>query len=339
MRTMRAARLHGPRELRLDEVPIPAPRPGEVLIRVDRVGICGSDVHLHAGHRQAPYPMILGHEAIGRVTEVGEGVSEGMVGRRVAVEPNIACTTCRMCRRGHGNVCPNKRVLGVNEDGVLAEYVSVPASHAWVASDEVPDRDLVLVEPLAVAVHAFAVSGLVPGDRALVLGCGAIGLLLTQLLSVARISVTALDLEPRRVEAARQMGAAEAMVVGRESGETIAARTREGGEPSTLFECSGAAAGAAWCIRAVPRGGRVMLLGLTAEEVPFSPLRIVREGISLVGSLIYDHPDDFRRTLNLVEGGLRAGHLVEGEFPLEEAEAGIVASAESRVVKAVIRIT
>ncbi|MBM3470488.1 MAG: zinc-binding dehydrogenase [Armatimonadetes bacterium] len=339
MSRMRAARLHGPRDLRLDEVPAPIPRQGEVLVRVERVGICGSDVHLYAGHRQAPYPMILGHEAIGRIAAVGDGVSADLVGRRAVVEPNIPCTTCPICRRGHGNVCPNKRVLGVNEDGVFAEYASIPASHAWVAPDAIPDPDLVLTEPLAVAVHALAASGLVPGDRAVVLGCGAIGLLLAHLLSAARISVTALDLDPRRVEVARGLGAAEAVVMSQEAGREIAARMRDTGEPATVFECSGAAAGAAWCIRAVPRRGRILMLGLGADEVAFSPLHFVREGIELVGSLIYDHPDDFRRALSLVEGGLRAGHLVEAEFPLEEAAAGLQAAAESRFVKAVIRVT
>ncbi len=339
MNTMRAARLHAPRVLRVEEVPLPGPRPGEVLVRVERVGICGSDVHLYAGHRPAPYPLILGHEAMGRIAAVGDGVTGDLVGRRVVVEPNIPCTHCSLCRRGQGTVCPNKRVLGVNVDGVFAEFAAVPASHAWVASETIPDQDLVLAEPLAVAVHALATSGLVPGDRALVLGCGAIGLLLTHLLSAARISVTALDLDTRRVEKARALGAAEAMPMSQEVGEAVAARMRDTGEPATLFECSGAVAGTAWCIRSAPRGGRVVLLGLTAEDVPFSPLRLVREGVALVSSLIYDHPRDFRRTLNLIEGGLRAGHLVEHEFPLEEVGAGLEAALGAQFAKAVIRVT
>lgn len=338
MKRMQAARLHAPRVLCVEDVPLPVVNAGDVLIRVERVGICGSDVHLYAGHRPAPYPLILGHEAIGRIAAVGDGVPAELVGRRVVVEPNIPCTTCALCRRGQGNICPNKRVIGVNVDGAFAQYMAVPASHAWVASDAIPDQDLVMVEPLAVGVHALATSGLVPGDRALVLGCGAIGLLLTHLLSAARIAVTALDLDRRRVEAARGLGAAEAMVMNQEIGDDLAARMRDTGEPSTLFECSGAAAGTAWCIRVAPRGGRVILLGLTAEDVPFAPLRLVREGIELIGSLIYDHPRDFRRAINLVEGGLRAGHLVEQEFLLGDSQVGLEAALDAQFAKAVIRI-
>lgn len=129
MNVMRAARLHGPRVLRVEEVPLPDLWPGEVLIRVERVGICGSDVHLYNGHRPAPYPLILGHEAIGRIPAVGDGGPEELKGRRVVVEPNIPCTVCPLCRRGRGTVCPNKRVIGVNTDGAFAEC---PVSHGCV---------------------------------------------------------------------------------------------------------------------------------------------------------------------------------------------------------------
>lgn len=338
MSKMRAARLHGPRDLRVEEVPIPAPRPGEVLVRVERGAICGSDVHLFAGHRPAPYPLIAGHEAIGRIAAVGDAVPAHREGQRVVLEPNIPCTTCPLCRRGRGNICPNKRVLGVMEDGVFADYIAVPSSHAWAAPENIPDRDLVLAEPLAVAVHAMGVSGVVPGDRALVMGCGAIGLLLTQLLSATRISVTALDLDDGKVEAARRLGAAEAMTMDRDVGEALTARIREAGTPSVVFECSGSTGGASWCLQSVPRGGRVVLVGLASGEVSFSPLRLVREGIEVVASMIYDHPDDFRRALSLMAGGLRAGHLVEQEEPLESAQRALEIAAEGRKIKVGIRL-
>lgn len=339
MTSMRAARLHGPGVVRVDAVSPPAPQSGEVLIRVDRVGVCGSDVHLFRGHRPAPYPLILGHEALGRIEAVGAGVGSDRVGERVVVEPNVPCGSCLWCRRGRGAICPNKKSIGVNVAGALAEYMALPASHAWPVPEELPWQEAVLIEPLAVAVHAFSVSGLSPGDGAVVLGCGAIGLLLTHLLATMRVNACAIDLDERRVDAARRAGAVEATIMTRDAAPSLAERLRGSAAWPVVFECSGAAAGAAWCFDAVPRGGTVVLLGLAAETVPLQPLRVVREGITIIGSIIYDHPDDFRRTINLLQGGVRVGNLVEREFPVDDVEEALVAAGGVLAGKAVIRIS
>lgn len=335
---MRAARLHGPGVVRVDVVPPPSPQPGEALVRVDRVGVCGSDVHLFRGHRPAPYPLIIGHEALGWIEAVGTGVRPDRVGERVVVEPNVACGSCIWCRRGRGAICPNKRSLGVNVPGAFAEYVTLPASHAWAIPEELPWQEAVLIEPLAVAMHAFSVSGLRPGDGALVLGCGAIGMLLTHLLATVGVNACAIDLDERRVEAARRAGAVEAINMTRDAAPGLAERLRGSAAWPVVFECSGAASGAAWCFDAVPRGGTVVLLGLAAETVPLQPLRVVREGITVIGSIIYDHPDDFRRTINLMQRGVRVGNLVEREFPLDDVAEALVAAGGVLAGKAVIRM-
>lgn len=336
--SMRAARLHAPRVVRVDEVPPPAPQPGDVLVRVDRVGVCGSDVHLFRGHRPAPYPLIMGHEGLGRIEAVGAGVGGGRVGERVVLEPNVPCGACTWCRRGRGSICPHKRSLGVNVPGALAEYVALPASHAWTVPDELPWQEAILVEPLAVAMHALSVSGLQPGDGAVVLGCGAIGLLLTQLLAMVRVDVCAVDLDARRVDAARRAGAVEAIVMTGDAAAGLAERVRGSDRWAVVFECSGVASGAVWCLDAVPRGGTVVLVGLAVETVPLQPLRIVREGITVTGSIIYDHPDDFRRAIRFLHGGARVGHLVEGEFSIDDVERALVAAGGVLAGKAVIRV-
>lgn len=338
MTAMRAARLHAPRVVRVDEVPRPVPQPGEVLVRIDRVGVCGSDVHLYQGHRSAPYPIIMGHEGLGRIEAVGVGVGAERVDQRVVVEPNVACGVCAWCRRGRGAICPNKRSLGVNVPGAFAEYVALPATHAWAVPDALSWQDAVLIEPLAVAVHAVAVSGLIPGDAALVLGCGTIGLVLTRLLATMRIGVYAIDLDERRVDAARRAGAHEAAVMPRETAAALAQQVYADASWPVIFECSGTASGATWCLEAVPRGGTVVLLGLATEPVPLQPLRVVREGIVITGSIIYDHPDDFRRAIALVRGGLRVGDLVESEFPMDAVEAALRAAGGALAGKAVVRV-
>jgi 2-desacetyl-2-hydroxyethyl bacteriochlorophyllide A dehydrogenase len=338
MTAMRAVRLHAPHVVRVDEVPRPAPEPGDVLVRIDRVGVCGSDVHLFQGHRSVPYPIIMGHEGLGRIEAVGLGVSADRVGHRVVVEPNVACGACAWCRRGRGAICPNKRSLGVNVPGAFADYLTLPATHAWTVPDALSWQDAVLIEPLAVAVHAVAVSGLIPGDAALVLGCGTIGLVLTRLLATMRIGAYAIDLDERRVDAARRAGALETAVMERETASALAQQAYAKATWPVIFECSGTASGAAWCLEAVPRGGTVVLLGLATEPVSLQPLRVVREGVVITGSIIYDHPDDFRRAIALVRGGLRIGDLVEREFPMDEVEAALRAAGGALAGKAVVRV-
>lgn len=335
---MRAARLHAPGALRVEGLPPPVPQPGEVLLRVDRVGICGSDVHLYQGDRPAPYPLILGHEAIGRIESVGPGVGPERVGERVVVEPNIACGFCVWCRRGRGAICPHKRSLGVNMDGALAEYVALPATHAWVVPDRLRWQDAVLIEPFAVAVHAHSVSSVAPGDRAVVLGCGTIGLLLTHLLSSMHIDVLAIDLDARRLDAARRAGADEVLIMKPDAASGIAERVRESAGCSVVFECSGSAPGAEWCFAAVPRGGTVVMIGLATEAARVQPLRVVREGVTITGSLTYDHPDDFRRAIRLVQAGMRVGDVVEQEFSIDDVEKALVAARGALTGKAVIRV-
>lgn len=276
--------------------------------------------------------MTLGHEAVGRIVAVGDGVSAGRLGERVVLEPNIPCGTCEFCRRGRGVICPEKQVLGINANGAYADYVAIAASHAWTVPEELDWRDALLIEPLAVAVHALAVSGLVPGDEAIVLGCGPEGLLLTALLAAANIRVTAFDLNPVRVVVARELGAA-GHVMTPDVGRQFADDLHRSGRPQTIFECSGSVAGTQWCVDAAPRGGAVVMVGLAERPVALQPLRYVREGISLVGSLIYDHPTDFRRAVNLVTGGLRLGHLIDQTFPLERIQEGLEAAAAGRLIK------
>lgn len=338
MTAMRAARLHAPHVVRVDEVPAPVPQAGEVLVRVDRVGVCGSDVHLFQGHRPAPYPLIMGHEGLGWIEAVGPGVSANRKGQRVVVEPNVACGACAWCRRGRGAICSNKRSLGVNVPGALAEYVTLPATHAWPVPDALSWQDAVLIEPLAVAVHAVAVSRLIPGDAALVLGCGTIGLALTRLLATVHVGVYAIDLDERRVDAARRAGARETAVMPRATAAGLAQQVYAEAAWPVIFECSGTASGAAWCLEAVPRGGTVVLLGLATEAVPLQPLRVVREGIAITGSIIYDHPDDFRRAISLASGSLRIGDLVESEFPMDEVEEALRAAGGALAGKTVVRV-
>ena len=295
---MLAAVLEGPHTLVVQDVDEPHPAPDEVLVDVELAGVCGSDVALFQAKRPAAYPLILGHEAIGRL--VGDG-------RRVVIEPNIPCGACPVCRRGNGNVCPRKRSLGLNSPGVFAERVAVPAEFVHPVPDEIEPLDAVGIEPLAVAVHAVAVGHLEPGQPVAVVGCGTEGLLLVQVAAAMGAHVLAADVRPARLHLAERLGADRTLLIPAGDGASGDAleRVRDEWCPSVVFEAAGSAAAAMSALRMVVNGGSVVLLGLSATAVDVVPLRFVRRGLSLIGSLIYDHPGDFRRTLDLV----RQGHV------------------------------
>ena len=311
---MNAALLTAPREFAFDDIPPPALADGHVLIRPSRAGICGSDLSFHAGHRPPPFfPFVIGHEVVGRVTAVGAGVAEGTIGQRVVVEPNYPCGACRFCAAGRGNICPRKVSLGVTVPGCFADLVAVPSAFAWRVPDAISDADAATIEPLAVALHALRQSGTGAGNTVAVIGCGAIGLLMVHVAVAMGVRVLACDRLASKTSLAGALGADIAVL----DAEDLAARWAAE-QVDTVYECAGGASSVATAIASAPRGSRVVLLGLSVEPASFVPLRIVREGIRIEPSLIYDHPRDFADAIRLVgEGTLTPSKVVTEVFPFE----------------------
>jgi L-iditol 2-dehydrogenase len=332
---MRAAILEAPQRLVVQETAEPRPADGELLVAVELAGVCGSDVPLFQGTRPATYPLILGHEAIGRVLRPGRsGLAEGT---RVVVEPNIPCRVCDVCRRGRGNVCPNKRSLGLNTPGVFAERVAVPAGFAHPVPPEIEPLDAVGLEPLAVAVHAFRLGEAAAGEPVAVIGCGTEGLLLTQVAVAMGARVLAADMREERVAAAQRLGAERGLRV--DETPDLGARIAADWSPTVVFECAGAAPAVELALQAVATGGRVVLVGLAAKPVPVVPLRFVRRGLSLFGSLIYDHPTDFERTIELVRAGrARPSAVVATVRKLEQATEAVQFVAAGTGGKALVDV-
>ncbi len=292
---MKAALLLAPKEIQIHEVPEPELGQMDVSIKPIRAGICGSDVSLYLGRRTASaYPLLLGHEVVGHVTAIGKGVTKLAVGQRVIVEPNYPCGTCQFCRAGRGNICPNKKSLGVSISGCFAESFAAPAEFVWPVPDTVTDEDAVAIEPLAVSLHALWQSGSQLGDTVAVIGCGSTGLLLIQAAVAQGMRVFAHDKLESKVEMARKLGAQV------QSNADVAQLWRDEAV-ATVFECAGASVTVELALSAVPRGAQVILLGLSSSQANFQPLRFVREGLRLSGSIIYDHPNDFARAIKLVE--------------------------------------
>jgi L-iditol 2-dehydrogenase len=211
---LRALRLHGPGELRLDDEPDPTPAPGEVLVRVSAVGLCGSDRHWllegGIGDAQLERPLVLGHEFAG---VVASGAREG---ERVAVDPAVPCGTCDLCAAGLEHLCPAVRFAGHGStDGALRTLIPWPEQLVHRVPETLTDVEAALAEPLGVALHALDLGHVRPGAAAGVFGCGPLGLLLVQLLRMIGASpIVATDLLAHRVAAAEELGATHAVLAG-----------------------------------------------------------------------------------------------------------------------------
>jgi threonine 3-dehydrogenase len=278
------------------EVPVPTAGPGQLLLRVLRAGVCGTDLHIVAWDRWSQErlrpPVTLGHEFVGEITALGEGVSEFRLGERVSCESHIACYHCVACRTGNAHVCENTRILGVDVNGGFAEYVAVPAESAWRVPPNVPIEVAAVMEPLGNAVHT-AFAGPLSGCNIAVTGCGPIGLFA---IGVARAAgaarVFASDLSPFRLDLARRMKA-DAVIDG--SRESLAKRVPEltGGRGlDGVLEMSGSPEAVRDGLAALRNGGRLSLLGLPKEpfELDWNRL-VIFKGVTLhgiIGRRMYD---------------------------------------------------
>ncbi len=310
---MKAAFLLAPKQIEVRQIESPRASLGEVLIEPQRAGVCGSDVSFYQGHRSPPaYPLLLGHEMVGQVRAVGEGVTGLAVGQRVVVEPNYPCGTCAFCHAGRGNICPNKRSLGVTIAGCFAEQFVAPAEFVWAVPDAIADADAATIEPLAVSLHALWQSGAQLGDTVAVLGCGATGLLLIQAAVAQGVRVLAHDKYEDKLTMARRLGALVP-----DGGDF--AKVWQAENVTTVFECAGVTSTVDLALQAVPRGGQVVLMGLASERASFIPLRLVREEIRVSGSIIYDHPKDFERAIALTAAGvLQPSRIVTDTLAFDE---------------------
>ena len=333
-RIMKAALLVGPERITMDTVAEPRPAAGEAMIQPTCAGICGTDVSIYLGHRSVSYPFILGHEVTGRVMALGAEVKNLRIGQRVIVEPNYPCGSCPLCLKGRGAVCAQKRSMGVNLPGCFAELASAPAEFVWPLPDGVSDQDAATIEPLTVSLHALRQSGALEGDTVAVLGCGVVGLLLIHAAVAAGVRVIAQDRSSGKLEMARGLGA---LVV---SGQEDATRIWQEENVTTVFECAGVAETVELALRAAPRGTQVILLGLASSPASFVPMRLVREGINIHTSMIYDHPADFAHAIDLVaRGALRPARIVTHTYPLEAVGQALELAGTGEAGKIHIRMT
>jgi L-iditol 2-dehydrogenase len=331
---MIAAFLNKPSQLTLKEVKIPEPSAGEIRIKLKMIGVCGSDVHLFLGHRLLEKPTIIGHEGLGFIDKIGKDVKGRIVGERVVIEPNIPCRKCTYCMSGRGNICGHKRVIGVNETGCFTEYICLPSEFCWTVPDTISDNDAVTIEPTAVAVHALLSSKARVGDTIAVIGLGAIGLLLTHLALSLGYKVFVTEINENKLKMATDLGAIAVNTEGPCFNKIL-----EENEVVAVFECAGTAQTASLATAAAPRGSEIILVGLSEKLATFTPLKIAREGITIVPSIVYDHPFDFKRTIQLIASKtIKPSFIISRFMALSDIQNALDIAAKGEDSKIVITI-
>jgi L-iditol 2-dehydrogenase len=335
--TMRVSVLNGPGDVALVEREVPRPGPGQVLVRVASVGVCGSDTHYYEHGRIGSYvveqPLVLGHEAAGTITEVGPGVPEQRVGQRVSIEPGVPDLTCEQCLAGRYNLCPDMRFYATPPiDGAFAEYVVTHEAFAHPVPDTMSDDAAALLEPLSVGVWACRKGGVTAGSRVLVTGAGPIGLVAVQCaLAFGATEVAVSDVNPARLALAGELGATT----------LVDAREQRVGDldrpPQVLLECSGFPPAIGDAIRALDRAGRAVLVGMGGDEIPLPLSRVQERELVVTGTFRY--ANTWPTAIALVSAGrVDVDRLVTGTFGLDQAEEALTASRrDPSSVKVVVR--
>ncbi len=319
---MKVIRLHAPGDLRLHEEPSPDPRPGEVLLRVTTVGICGSDLHWFGeagiGDARLQKPLVLGHEFAG---VIASGPQEGL---RVAVDPAVPCCQCQFCREGNPNLCEHLRFAGHgSEDGALREFIAWPEECLFPLPASLSPEDGAMLEPLGVAIHAVDLAHLCVGMSVGVFGCGPIGLLILQLARLAGAAeVFVTEPLPHRLEAAHRLGGKD---------------WKPGQSVDVAFEVAGQNEAVLTALTAVKPGGRVILAGIPGDDVTSFPASLARRKgltLKLVRRMKFTYP----RAIQLVESGqVDVRTLVSASFPLEQASAAFSTASRREGLKILIQ--
>jgi len=292
---MRAAVLEQERSIRINDVPAPEPAAEEILIRVSLAGICGSDYSLYNGKFGVPLPVIPGHEAVGTIVAKGERVTHLALGQRVTIQPNFSCGHCPLCTSGSGNLCQSKIRLGVDTNGVFAEYVKVPARYAWPIPDGIDDATAVFAEPLSVGVHAMKTLAPIKGASVLIFGAGVMGLLIQQLAALHGAQTSAADLSPQRLSLAHALGAVRTIGTDVPIEDGFNAF-------DYVYETSGAPAALDLSIRLAAPRGKIVVLGLPGKEHAVSTDLIVRKELQIFGSIVYTN--EFPESLEILKRGV-----------------------------------
>ena len=325
--------------LELRQVPIPEPGPGQVLIKVHKTAICGTDVHIYnwdpwAVEHIKP-PMVVGHEYVGEIAAVGAGVAGLRVGRRVSGEGHITCGHCRNCHTGNIQWCKDTQSVGVDRDGAFAEYVCIPENNVILIDPNLPEDVVAFFDAVGNAAHTALMWNLV-GEDVLITGAGPIGVIAAGICKYAgarRVVVT--DINDYRLELAKKIGADAAVNTQREDLHEIMHKQRLEEGFDIGLEMSGSGAALTQMISAMRNGGKISLLGISNKPVPMDMNSIICKGLTLQG--IYGRKlDNWHQMSYMVQGGLDLTPVITHRFHYTQFEEGFAAMNSGKSGKVIL---
>lgn len=313
----------------------------EVRLKVGACGVCGTDVHIYHGDKgsaEVVPPVVLGHELAGTVVEVGAGVKKLKVGDRVSVDPNSYCGACHYCRRGKKQLCAHLYAVGVNRDGGFAEYCHVPENQCYLLAENVSLEYGAMAEPLACCIHGIDRAEICLGDTVLIIGGGAIGLMMAQLAKLSGASMVIVS-EPvaHRRKIALQVGADAVIDPVNENLKLRINELTDTEGTDIVIECAGNTAAAAQAFEATKRGTTVLLFSVPKSGAihPLSLEQIYQKELKVIGSMI--NPDTHQRAIDLINNGLiQLDPIITHRFPLDKLKGAILMQMSSESIKVLV---
>lgn len=337
---MKASRFLGNKTFAVADLPTPHAGPGELVLRNQVCGVCGTDVHIYHGEpgsADVNPPVVLGHEYSGEVVEVGEGVTGFAVGDHVTVDPNIYCGHCAYCQNGKKQLCPSMEAIGVTRDGGFAQYSRIPASQAFKLEPTVPWEAAAMAEPLACCLHGIDLAGIQVGDKVCVVGGGAIGLLMVQLAKLSGASQIVLS-EPneKRRQVGLQLGANAAIDPTRPDAQEVFAQVLDGGA-NVVIECVGNVPAVKSAFQFAGKGATVLLFSVPKVDATFDlPLfDVYKKELTIKGSFV--NPDTHARAVALINSGkVDFDPIITHRFTLDQLPEAIAMQMSDASIKVVV---
>ncbi len=309
-----------PKNITFREVDIPKTGPDQVLVKIKKIGICGSDIHVfHGTHPYTSYPVTQGHEVSGQIVEVGEYVKDLKVGQKVTIEPQVFCGRCYPCMHGKYNLCEKLKVMGFQTTGTASEYFAVDSSKVTPLPDNFTYSEGAMLEPLAVTIHAAKRFPDLKGAKAVVLGCGPIGILLIQSLKAFGVAqVLATDISDGRLELAKSLGADFVVNTMKEDYATKLVEAFGVDKADVIYECAGSDITMDQAIQNARKGSTIILVAVFGKKANVDLAKLNDSELDLNTSMMYRH-EDFVDAIKFVsEGKIKLKPLQTAFFPLKD---------------------
>ncbi len=309
-----------PGEIVFREVPVPEPKAGELLIKIMKIGVCGSDIHVYHGtHPFTSYPITQGHEVSGKIAAVGENVSGFKIGQRVTIEPQVFCGECYPCRHGKYNLCEHLKVMGFQTTGVASEYFAVDASKVTALPEEMTYNEGAMIEPLAVTVHAARRFPEVKGAKAAVIGCGPIGVLLVQSLKAfGAEKVLATDISDYRLNIAKECGADAVYNTGRRDFGEALEETFGSDRADVIYDCAGNDVSIGQAVKYARKGSTIILVAVFAKMAQVDLAVLNDHELDLNTTMMYRHEDYLDAIRFVREGKVNLKPLMSRHFAFKD---------------------